>query len=196
MMSLVVAGKALWVLFIVTWYLVRRPFDRRARRAKLTVDRREGADTIRLAVSLIGLGIIPAFYVATGQPRFASYTASPALLVLGALAGLAALILFRLTHKALGQMWSVSLQLKQDHKLITTGIYRRLRHPMYSAFWLMALTQALLLPNYIAGLSGLAGFGFLFFLRIGAEERMMEEAFGEEYRRYRANTWRVLPFVY
>lgn len=67
---------------------------------------------------------------------------------------------------------------------------------MYTAFWLMALTQALLLPNYIAGLSGLAGFGFLFFSRIGAEEQMMEEAFGEEYRQYRARTWRVLPLVY
>ncbi|MBA8880611.1 protein-S-isoprenylcysteine O-methyltransferase [Phyllobacterium myrsinacearum] len=196
MISLVVAGKALWVLFIVAWYLLRRPFDRRARRAKLTVDRRKGADTIRLAISLIGLGVIPAVYVATGQLRIASYTPSPILLALGVLTGLVALALFRLTHKALGQMWSVSLQLKQDHKLITTGIYKRLRHPMYSAFWLMALTQALLLPNYIAGLSGLAGFGFLFFLRIGAEERMMEEAFGEDYRRYRASTWRVLPFVY
>ncbi|UGX86484.1 protein-S-isoprenylcysteine O-methyltransferase [Phyllobacterium meliloti] len=196
MISLVVAGKALWVIFIVSWYLLRRPFDRRAQRAKLTVDRRKGADTVRLAVSLFGLGIIPALYVATGQPRFASYAPNPVLIALGILAGIAALILFRLTHKALGQMWSVSLQLKQDHKLITTGIYKRLRHPMYSAFWLMALTQALLLPNYIAGLSGLAGFGFLFFLRIGAEERMMEEAFGEEYRQYRARTWRVLPFVY
>ena len=75
----------------------------------------------------------------------------------------AALVMFRLTHKALGKMWSVSLQLKQDHKLVTTGIYRRLRHPMYTAFWLMALAQALLLPNWIAGTAGLVGFGFLFF---------------------------------
>eukprot|EP01133_Synstelium_polycarpum_P028914 gene28914-35242_t len=114
-MSLAVAGKALWVVLIVAWYLLRRPFDRRARRAKLTVDRRKGADTLR-----------------------------PVLFTLGILTGIAALLLFRLTHKALGQMWSVSLQLKQDHKLITTGIYKRLRHPMYTAFWLMALTQALL----------------------------------------------------
>ncbi|QND53860.1 isoprenylcysteine carboxylmethyltransferase family protein [Phyllobacterium sp. 628] len=196
MISLIVVGKALWVIFVVCWYMLRRPFDRRARRAKLTVDRQKGADTLRLAVSLIGLGILPAVYVATSQPRFASYPAHPVLIALGILTGIGALILFRLTHRALGQMWSVSLQLKQDHKLITTGIYKHLRHPMYTAFWLLALTQALLLSNYIAGLSGLVGFGFLFFARIGPEERMMEEAFGGEYHQYRARTWRVLPFVY
>jgi protein-S-isoprenylcysteine O-methyltransferase Ste14 len=67
---------------------------------------------------------------------------------------------------------------------------------MYSAFWLMALAQALLLPNWVAGPAGLVGFGVLFFLRIGPEERMMEEAFGEEYRAYRGRTARIIPFLY
>jgi protein-S-isoprenylcysteine O-methyltransferase Ste14 len=196
MISLAFAGKILWVAFVVGWYLLRRPFDRRARRAKLTVNRRKGADTIRLAVSLTGLGIIPAIYVAIGQPASASYPANILLFILGIVTAVIALALFRMTHRALGQMWSVSLQLKQDHKLITTGIYKHLRHPMYTAFWLMALTQAFLLPNYIAGLAGLVGFGVLFFARIGPEEAMMEEAFGEEYHQYRARTWRVLPYVY
>jgi protein-S-isoprenylcysteine O-methyltransferase Ste14 len=196
MISLISAGKVLWVLHVVVWYVLRRPFDRRARKLNLTVNRRKGADTVRLAVSLTGLGIIPAIYVATGQPNFASYPASPTLILLGIASGIGALILFRRTHKALGKMWSVSLQLKQDHKLITTGIYKYLRHPMYTAFWLMALTQALLLPNYVAGLAGIFGFGYLFFSRIGPEEAMMQEAFGEEYSRYRARTWRILPYVY
>ena len=90
----------------------------------------------------------------------------------------------------------MSLQTKQNHKLVTTGIYRRLRHPMYSAFWLMALAQAFLLPNWIAGLAGLVGFGTLFFLRLGPEEQMMEQTFGAEYEAYRRRTKRVIPFIY
>ncbi|MGH6860549.1 MAG: protein-S-isoprenylcysteine O-methyltransferase [Phyllobacterium sp.] len=196
MIALAASGKALWVIFVVGWYLLRRPFDRRARRARLALDRRPGADTVRLAVSLAGLGIVPALYVVTGLPRFACYPPHPALLVLGTLSGMAALVLFRLTHKALGRMWSVSLQLKHDHKLVTSGIYSYVRHPMYTAFWFLALTQALLLPNYIAGFAGLVGFGYLFFSRVGPEEAMMQEAFAEEYTLYRARTWRVLPYIY
>jgi protein-S-isoprenylcysteine O-methyltransferase Ste14 len=196
MISLVFAGKLFWLLHVIGWYVLRRPFDRRARKSGLRVDRKKGADTIRLGISLTGLGIFPAIYVFTGQPAFASYAPSPWLFALGIVSGVSALILFRLTHKALGKMWSVSLQLKHDHKLVTTGIYKRLRHPMYSAFWLMGLTQALLLPNYVAGLAGLLGFGFLFFSRIGPEEAMMQEAFGEEYSHYRNHTWRVLPYIY
>jgi protein-S-isoprenylcysteine O-methyltransferase Ste14 len=196
MISLALAGKALWVVLVIGWYLLRRPFDRRARKARLAIDRRKGADTLRLGISLAGLGIIPAIYVFTSQPRFASYPPQPALLVLGVICGIVALILFRLTHKALGKMWSVSLQLKEDHKLVTTGIYGLVRHPMYTAFWCMALTQALLLPNYVAGFAGLVGFGYLFFSRVGPEEAMMQEAFADEYHHYRARTWRVLPYVY
>ncbi len=195
-MSLVFAGKCLWVLLVATWYVLRRPFERRAKRIKLRRDSRDIRERARLAVSTLGLGIVPGIYVATGWPRFASYPAEPLLLALGVVAAVGAIILFRLTHRALGKMWSVSLQLKEGHALVTDGIYRTLRHPMYSAFWLMALAQALLLPNWFAGAAGLVGFGLLFALRIGPEERMMEDAFGDEYRVYRTRTWRIIPYIY
>ena len=56
--------------------------------------------------------------------------------------------------------------------------------------------KALLLPNWIAGPSGLVGFGILFFLRVHLEEELMIETFGEDYRRYMARTSRILPGIY
>src|SRR2546430_6060986 len=56
-----------------------------------------------------------------------------------------------------------------------TGVYRHVRHPMYAAFFLWAIAQALLLPNWIAGPAGLVGFGTLFGLRVRREERRSEE---------------------
>jgi len=65
---------------------------------------------------------------------------------------------------------------------------------MYSAFWLWAIAQALL-PNWIAGFAGPAGFGILFFGRAAREERMMLQTFGDSYREYMARTGRVFPRV-
>ena len=104
--------------------------------------------------------------------------------------------MFHLTHRALGRNWSVSLDVRENHQLVTDGIYRRVRHPMYSAFWLWAIAQALLLPNWVAGFSGLVGFGILFFGRIAREERMMLEMFGDSYRAYTARTDRIFPRIF
>jgi protein-S-isoprenylcysteine O-methyltransferase Ste14 len=67
---------------------------------------------------------------------------------------------------------------------------------MYSAFFLWAIAQFLLLPNWVAGLSGINGFGTLYAFRVGREERLMLEAFGEQYRDYMKRTARVLPWLH
>ena len=82
---------------------------------------------------------------------------------------------------------------RDQHRLVTDGLYRYVRHPMYASFWLWAIAQALLIPNWIAGLAGLAGVAGLYFSRVGKEERLMQQAFGEEYRAYCATTGRVVP---
>jgi protein-S-isoprenylcysteine O-methyltransferase Ste14 len=149
-----------------------------------------------MAISAAGLGILPAVCVLTNAPAFANYTFRPWQGWLGAAVFAAALWLFYRTHNDLGRNWSVTLEVREQHTLVTGGVYRRVRHPMYSAFWLWALAQALLLPNWIAGPAGLVGFGTLFFLRVGREEALMIETFGDEYRRYMARTARVLPGIY
>lgn len=195
-MSYYILGRIVWGILGVGWYILRYPHERRVKKMKLSVDRKPGAERMRLALSITGIGVIPAIYALTGFPSFADRPAWALAFWPGVFVAAAALVMFRLTHKALGRMWSVSLQLKEGHKLVTSGVYAQVRHPMYTAFWLMAIAQALLLANWIAGLSGIVCFGFLFFTRIGPEERMMEEAFGEEWRAYAARTKRLVPGVW
>lgn len=189
-------AKIAFCLMAVLWYVNRLPHERRSGRTPVSLNSRDLRETILLTISLSGLGLIPFLYVATGFPAAAERPFLPALAWLGLLVAIGSLAMFRLTHQALGRNWSVSLQVRENHRLIQSGVYARVRHPMYTAFWLWALAQALLLPNWVAGLSGLAGFGTLYAFRIGREEQMMLDTFGEEYRAYSARTARLIPWVY
>lgn len=188
--------QAVWLIGVVAWFIIRLPHQLKAR--KTPIARRAGGwrDRVLLVISSTGLGVIPMIYVFTGEPDFADYPFKPVLGMVGVVLMIGALVLFRLTHKHLGRNWSVTLDTRKTHKLVDTGIYAHVRHPMYSAFWLLALSQAALLPNWFAGLAGLVAWGILFFLRVGREERLMVDTFGDQYRRYMQRTKRVLPWIY
>jgi protein-S-isoprenylcysteine O-methyltransferase Ste14 len=189
-------AKAVWCAGVIGWFIIRYPYARRSKRIPKIRQSDRTRERVLMAISATGLGIIPAIYVLTGFPPSADHAFHPWQAWLGTAIFACALWLFRRTHKDLGRNWSVTLEVRDTHTLVTSGIYARVRHPMYSAFWLWAIAQALLLPNWVAGLAGVVGFGTLFFLRLKSEERLMLETFGDEYRHYMARTWRVLPGVF
>lgn len=190
------AGKIIWVLCLIAWALIRWVPNRRARKVKVEITSRSFSERFSMMAANFGLGIIPAAWVVTGFPQALDHPAHPVIILTGLALFAVSLRLFRKTHKALGAMWSHSLDLRENHRLVTSGIYERLRHPMYSAFWLWAAAQPFLLSNWLAGFSAIAGFGTLYFLRVGQEEAMMEARFGEEYRAYARRTARIIPGIY
>jgi protein-S-isoprenylcysteine O-methyltransferase Ste14 len=189
-------AKITWLVFGLAWAILRQRPGRRSRKTPVRYSGRGAREFILLGASLTGLGIVPFIYVTTHFPRFADYPFTPVLSYLGIAVDVICLWMFHRTHSDLGENWSVSLDLRERHTLVTSGIYAFVRHPMYSGFWLMALAQALLLPNWIAGPAGLVGFGILFFGRVGREEEMMISAFGDEYRAYMGRTARIIPWIY
>lgn len=189
-------AKLIWVAGVVGWYVIRYPFQRRA--ARLGVARSVGGtrDRVLLVIAAIGQFVLPFLYVVLGEPRFADYPFHPAQGWAGLVIMIAALVLFRVTHKQLGRNWSISLETRESHKLVTSGVYGYVRHPMYSSFFLSALAQLVLLPNWIVGPAGLICIGILFFFRVGREEAMMVEAFGQDYVAYMQQTARIVPWLY
>jgi protein-S-isoprenylcysteine O-methyltransferase Ste14 len=115
------------------------------------------------------------------------------------LAGVACFVvglwLFYRSHADLGTNWSITLQVRENHRLVVDGVYRRIRHPMYAALFLYSIGQALVLPNWVAGPSYLVTFAILFALRVHAEENLMLEEFGADYAAYMAKTQRLMPGV-
>ena len=104
--------------------------------------------------------------------------------------------LFHRSHADLGTNWSITLDIREEHQLVTGGVYRLVRHPMYLALQLYSVGQALALPNWVAGPSYLVALGLLCALRLGPEERMMVEHFGRDYEAYQARTKRLIPGVW
>jgi protein-S-isoprenylcysteine O-methyltransferase Ste14 len=189
-------GKVIWCLGVIGWGIIRFRPNIKSRKTKIAVTKRPFIERFSMFASQLGLGIVPAIWVFTGFPSIFDHDVSPVAVIIGGLIFLFSLHLFRKTHKALGKMWSHSLDLRQDHKLVTKGIYEKVRHPMYTAFWLWAVAPVFLLGNWVAGFAGIVGFGTLYFLRVGREEAMMEAEFGQDYRDYKARTHKIIPGIY
>jgi protein-S-isoprenylcysteine O-methyltransferase Ste14 len=189
-------GIYVWAIGVVAWFVIRYPYARKARRTATLRAVGWSRERILLAVATIGLFVIPVLWLATGWRRGLNYDLNYAAVVVGAALYVASLWLFRRSHKDLGRQWSASLEIRESHQIVRAGVYRRIRHPMYASFWLWALAQAFLLPNAVAALSGLVAIAILFFTRIDFEERMLLEAFGDDYRAYMRETKRIIPGIY
>lgn len=185
--------KGCYVLALLTQILIRIPRDRIRRQETIALDRVTGQERALLGVLFAGMMLFPFTSIFSRRLDFANYRlpAWAGLSGMGLMAG--ALAVFWQAHQDLGRYWSPSLQLVEDHHLITEGIYGQIRHPMYASQWLWSLAQPLLLQNWIAGWSGILFFLPFYLLRVRHEEAMMLERFGDDYRAYMARTGAILP---
>jgi len=188
-------AKAVVVAGTVVMMAIRAPHGRRSRRVKVAKSRKTPLETGLLVLAWVGF-FVPLIWVVSPAFSFAEYPLRPGPLVAGLMCFVIGLWLFYRSHADLGTNWSISLEIREEHRLITDGVYRGIRHPMYSALLLYSVGQALVIPNWVAGLSNVVAFAVLFALRVGAEERMMAEQFGDDYAAYSARTKRLVPGVW
>jgi protein-S-isoprenylcysteine O-methyltransferase Ste14 len=111
---------------------------------------------------------------------------------LGFILGLLSVVFWTWTQIHLDRQWSAQLQLAQNHHLVTTGPYAYIRHPLYLAMIGWSVSVLLLTANWIfAAICVLSIVGVMW--RVPKEERMMIEAFGDEYKAYMQRTGRFSP---
>jgi len=111
---------------------------------------------------------------------------------LGAVLAVGSLPLLVWVHVALGRHWSTNLQFKESHNLITSGPYRWVRHPMYTALFSFFVGLGLLSAN--VSMTGMVVVAIVVVAaRIPKEEAMMVKQFGEVYQTYMQRTGRLLP---
>lgn len=84
---------------------------------------------------------------------------------------------------------------RQNHALVTHGIYALLRHPSYTGWFYWSVGTQLLLGNPVNA-ALYAGAAWRFFgARIPYEEDTLVELFGDEYVEYMGRSWVLIPFI-
>lgn len=180
-----------FILFVLT-FIVRKIFTAKAGKQEFIDKRNSAGDILLLTFDGIGM-ILPLFYVFSTWLDFADYSMAPWVGWLGVVLFVDAIILLYMSHAHLGKNWSPVLGIQKEQSLVTSGIYKYIRHPMYAAHLLWALAQILILHNWIAGFSFIVVMIPHYLLRVGKEEQMMIDQFGDEYTEYMKTSGRIFP---
>jgi protein-S-isoprenylcysteine O-methyltransferase Ste14 len=182
------------IVVLIYLFAIRTPARLRQRRAGPAAEQRLNPIDVTLdVIAAVFWQLGPFVLYFTNWLDFADYTLPAWAGWIGVALLVGALLLIWRAYADLGRNWSPTLELQREHQLVTTGIYRHIRHPVYAGMWLWSLANILTLWNWIAGFGLLVVFAVLYARRAPREEAMMVEHFGEEYERYRDGVPALLP---
>jgi len=186
---------AVVLLASIVMVVIRAPHGQRSRAIPVVRSRKGPREIVLLTIAWVAF-FLPLIWIATPIFAFADYPLHAIPLLCGALGLVLGLWLFHRSHADLGTNWSITLEVREKQQLVTHGVYRWVRHPMYLALLIYSAGLALVLPNWLAGPSYGVAMVLLFAFRVGPEERMMLEEFGKDYEAYMATTKRLVPGVW
>ncbi len=184
-----------FAFFLGTVWRVIRYGELVSRQEDLQV--KETSGRIASLVTVVGLLGVHwlAVYTFSTQSEISSSLLSQCLNALGITLIFASISVSQVAIRTLGKFFD-RLTIKSDHQLVTEGIYSLVRHPIYTSY-------ILLFVGFCTILQSLWGFGLLFSVclvwfgnRIGIEEQMLLERFGDEYQTYCQQTKRLFPYFY
>lgn len=182
-----------YFLGLAVYVAIRGVFGARTKHNEKVVRRVGVSDRVLVGAVFVGSIVLPLLYLFSALLQFADYDLPPLVPWCGTAVILIALWLFWRAHVDLGLNWSITLEMRRNHQLIVDGVYRRIRHPMYTAIFLFAIGQGFLLQNRLAGWAGFVTFALLYLVRMPREEQMMSQFFGKTYRDYMRRTNRLCP---
>ena len=194
-MDIELVSKVILIIVFALFSIIRSIYYRRTKKAgHITVIEEHKIYSIWLSVFICYEVFTFLLYIAF--PRVLAWAALSLPLwsrILGSVLAMVALLWFVWIHRSLGSNHSSRLTIKARQVLVTDGAYRLIRHPMYSAFYLLHIAVFFLTANWFIGLTWLAGLSITIGLRIRREEEMLSRRFGEQYDSYIKRTGRFIP---
>ena len=173
--------------------VIRSFYGMQFKRKDIVKSRKENP-VVYFGMALWGVALIAPFVTMFSDAlAMADYEIIGFLRVVGGIVFLSSLWVLWRSHVDLADNFTPALFIRGQHRLVTTGIYRKIRHPMYLSFYMWAIGQALLIQNWIAGPLGLFAFGLIYLFRIDREEQQLLAQFGADYENYMKSTYRLFP---
>ena len=195
-------GDSVVIPFVVTFlnlgfYLVVDPLLRKDATARSREPTKHDSGTTRLIgvvfaiswLAMLGSAVLNRYRIAIVEPHLVFGMVGLVLMVSGA-------IIRTIAMRTLGKFFTRTLVMREAHRVVSTGIYRRIRHPGYLADLLLFGGSGIATSNVIGTVVIIGVLLPAFVRRIAVEERMLREAFGQEYVEYSGNTWKLIPFVF
>jgi protein-S-isoprenylcysteine O-methyltransferase Ste14 len=193
--------ETIWKIIFITLggvcgTLIRMPHTKKYKRTEKITSEKPSREKFLVYLATVGMMVMPVIYVFTSwlnsfSMNLPDWARWGGVVVFGFY-----LFLFWWVHKTLGKNWSPVLEIRKDHKLITEGPYKYVRHPMYTCMWLAVAGFWLIPSNWVVGIVALVTWSILYFIRLPDEEKMMIEEFGDQYKDYMRRTKRIIPWVY
>lgn len=144
---------------------------------------------VRVAIVLIVL-----LLVRTRVVRGQTLTNDPWLQGIGLAIFLSGLALAIWARRYLGRNWGMPMSEKENPELVTTGPYRRIRHPIYAGIVLAMIGTAVAISWYLLSIAAVMGAYFVY--SAAMEERYMTAEFPDTYPSYQRSTKMLLPFIF
>lgn len=185
-------AKAIILVASIAMVVIRAPHGQRSRTVPVAKSRKGKLEFALLTFAWVTF-FLTLIWIATPVFAFAEYPLHPVPLIAGTLCLILGLWLFYRSHADLGTNWSITLEVREKHTLVTHGVYRLVRHPMYLALFIYSAGQALVVPIWLVGPAYGVAMILIFVARLRTEERMMLEEFGTDYQAYKATTKRLIP---
>jgi len=161
-------------------------------------------DSKRARTSIVGIvlqGLAYAVVWSLRRPLFTSIASSSgwlevALAVLPMALAIGSVCFISAAIRTLGKQWSLAARVLEGHKLVTEGPYSVVRNPIYTGMFGMLLATGLAISHWIGLLIATFVFAAGTLIRVQSEEKLLREAFGQQFEAYARSVSAVVPFLF
>jgi protein-S-isoprenylcysteine O-methyltransferase Ste14 len=181
---------------VASWGLFAYPLVQRSRMNTSGNRTREPLSWLGLALQLLGY---PVSWLGWRSPMFSPIVgdnlANMVLQVIAIVLAVSSAWFALEAIRELGKQWSLQARVLEDHKLVTSGVYGVVRHPIYTAMFGMLLATGLAISNFMPLAVGLLVFLAGTMVRIRLEEGLLKSAFGKEFLEWSSKVAALIPFL-